>query len=71
MLRSTPELSEFERRYARRRDAHASYDEALAVFKALWAEACTLRPDFPSRDWRQDVEPDLAIARAVNGLPPA
>lgn len=70
MLRSTPELHEFEQRYARRRDAHATYDEALAVFKALWAEACTLRADFPEVDWRRDLEPDLAIARAVNGLPP-
>jgi hypothetical protein len=70
MLRSTPELSEFERRHARRRDARASYEGALAVFKALWAEACTLRPDFPSLDWRRDVEPDLAVERAVNGLSP-
>lgn len=71
MLRSTPELHEFERRYARHRDAHATYDEALAMFKALWTEARTLRPDFPDVDWRRDLEPDLAIARAVNGLPPA
>lgn len=71
MLRPTPELREFERRYARGRDAHATYQAALAVFKALWTEACTLRPDFPAVDWRSDVEPDLAVARAVNGLPPA
>jgi hypothetical protein len=71
MLRSTPELRELERRYARRRDSQATYGQALAVFKALWTEARTLRPDFPAVDWRRDLEPDLAIARAVNGLPPA
>lgn len=70
-MRPTPELHEFERRYARHRDSHATYGEALAVFKALWAEACRLRSDFPGVDWRRDLEPDLAIARAVNGLPPA
>ena len=69
MLRSSPELREFERRYARSRTT--TYDEALAVFKALWSEACTLRPDFPAVDWRRDIEPDLAVARAANGLPPA
>jgi hypothetical protein len=71
MLRSTPELRELERRYARRRDSHATYAEALAIFKALWAEACLLRPDFPAVGWRRDIEPDLAIGRALNGLPPA
>lgn len=71
MLRPTPELLEFERRYARHRDSQATYGQALAVFKALWTEARTLRPDFPSVDWRRDIEADLAIARAVNGLPPA
>lgn len=70
-MRSTPELREFERRYARGRDAVATYEDALAVFKALWLEACSLRPDFPSPDWRRDIEPDLALARAINGLPPA
>lgn len=71
MLRPTPELREFERRYARRRDSRATYGEALEVFKALWAEALVLRPDFAVVDWRRDLEPDLAIGRAVNGLPPA
>lgn len=70
MLRPTPELNEVERRYARHWNAHATYDDALAVLKALWNEACTLRPDFPELDWRRDLEPDLAIARAVNGRPP-
>lgn len=71
MLRPSPELTEFERRYARQQATDATYDRGLAVFKSLWTEACTLRPDFPSADWRREIEPDLAIARAVNGLPPA
>ncbi len=71
MLRPTPELREFEREYARRFDSDATYAKSLAIFKALWVEACTLRPDFPESDWRRDIEPNLAIARAVNALPPA
>ena len=46
-----------------------TYAEALDLFAALWAEARVLNPDFPG-NWRTDVEPDLAIARALNGLPP-
>lgn len=70
MLRPTQELRDFERRYARRRDTQ-TYQDALAVFKALWIEACAIRSDFPNADWRRDIAPDLEIARAINGLPPA
>lgn len=67
VIRSTPELQRFEREYARsRRDM--SYAEALAVFEALWEEARALNPDFPG-DWRADIEPDLELARVLNGLP--
>jgi hypothetical protein len=33
MLRPTPELRAFERRYARERDATSTYGEALEIFK--------------------------------------
>jgi len=33
-------------------------------------EARLLRPDL-GLDWRDDLAPDLAVARALNGLPPA
>jgi hypothetical protein len=45
-------------------------DDALARFAALWVHARALNPDFGS-DWLDDLEPDLAVARAVNGLPPS
>ncbi|MDP2956357.1 MAG: hypothetical protein Q8N53_08040 [Longimicrobiales bacterium] len=69
MIRSTPELASFERRYARERGRDATYAGALEVFTALWVEAAALNPDFRA-DWREDIEPDLAIARALNELPP-
>lgn len=45
-----------------------SYQQALELFGALWAEARALNPDI-GRDWTSDLEADLAVARAVNGLP--
>lgn len=65
MIRSTPELARFERWYARKRDASAGYAEALAIFTGLWIEAVSLRERFGS-DWETDLEPDIAIARALN-----
>ncbi|MGH9337804.1 MAG: hypothetical protein ACRD21_28970 [Vicinamibacteria bacterium] len=69
MIRRTEELEAFERRYIREEISKLSYRAALALFEALWMEASALNPDFPG-DWRSDIEADLAIARAVNGLPP-
>ncbi len=43
---------------------------ALERFEALWAEALALGV-LGQVDWETDLEPDLAVARAVNGLPPA
>jgi hypothetical protein len=68
MLRHSPKLDEIDRRHARERLGERTYAEALEVFAALWCEAIALNPDFPG-DWRQDLAPDFAIARAVNGLP--
>ena len=69
MIRPSPELEELERRWARDRLAGMTYQEALAIFESLWEEARALNPDFPG-DWSDDIGPDLAIARAINGLPP-
>jgi len=69
MLRPSPDLDGIDRRHARERLGARTYAEALEVFAALWGEAVALNPDFPG-DWREDLAPDLAIARAVNGLPP-
>lgn len=69
MIRSSAILEEFEARYAREAWRDLSYPQALARFAALWAEARALRPDVGC-DWLDDLEPDFAVARAVNGLPP-
>lgn len=68
MIRPSPRLDDFERSHAREHGAR-TYSEALAIFASLWREAVALNPGFPG-DWREDLVPDLAIARAVNGLPP-
>lgn len=70
MIRPSPILEELDRRHARERLGRRTYHEALGIFAALWKEAASLDPAFPDRDWRCDLPPDLAIARAVNGLPP-
>jgi hypothetical protein len=70
MIRASERLQEFERRYAREQLGSLTYHEALARFAALWREARVLNPSFPG-DWREDLAADFAIARAVNGLPPA
>lgn len=69
MIRPSPELTRFEREYARSRDRTSTYQAAALVFEALWDEAKALNPSFPS-DWETDIASDLAVARALNGLPP-
>ena len=79
MIQPSKRLREFERRYTRETVAQLTYAEtvaqltyadALAILQALWVEAPELNPDFPGHG-RTDIEPDLAIARALNGLPPS
>lgn len=70
MITSSPRLEELERRYQREAFRGLSYEQALARFSSLWAEARQLNPDV-GKNWLEDLEPDLAVARAVNGLPPA
>ena len=69
MIVSSKRLDEFEASYQREAFASLTYEDALARFAALWAEARVLSPDL-GQDWRGDLEADLAVARAVNGLPP-
>lgn len=70
MIRNTERLARFEADDARRRFAGLTHADALGWFEALWSEAAMLAPEFPG-DWRADLESDLAVARAINGLPPA
>lgn len=70
MIRPSPRLDELERRYQREAFQGLSLEQALERFSSLWAEARQLNPDV-GKHWLEDLEPDLAVARAVNGLPPA
>jgi hypothetical protein len=71
MIESSRPLDDFEAEYQRTAYAGLSYQEALALFGALWTEARALNPAWGSgEDWLEDIESDIAVARAVNGLPP-
>jgi hypothetical protein len=70
MLRGQERIRDVERQHARNRLGGMTYQEALAIFSALWQEAHTINPGYES-EWLVDIAPDLAVARAVNGLPPA
>jgi hypothetical protein len=69
MIVPSERLAELEARYLRDAFQDLTYEEALERFAGLWAEAHALNPQM-GEDWREDLEPDLAVARAVNGLPP-
>lgn len=70
MLERTERLDALDRRWERRAYGELDFSRALARFAALWQEAVELRDD-PRAGWREDLDADLAVARAVNGLPPA
>ena len=63
-------LAAFEESYLRDVLCDMTYSRALEIFTALWIEAQHLNPEF-GNDWRDDLEPALAIAQALNGLQPA
>ena len=69
MIESPRRLDEFEAAYQRTAYADLTYEQALERFAALWAEARSLNPAMGD-DWSEDLAPDLAVARAVNGLHP-
>ncbi len=68
MINESQRLREIEQRYASTVLAGRSYEEALAVFTALWRHARRIQPEFPG-DWREDVQADIEMARVLNGLP--
>jgi hypothetical protein len=70
VIKDPSHLAVFEARYAEGAYGALTLPEALAWYAAALAEARAVRPDLGA-DWRDDLEPDFAIARAVNGLPPA
>lgn len=69
MITATEQLARLEAQFAREAYKGLTYAQALERFTALWQLVRELRPE--SADWLDDLEPDFAIARAVNGLPPA
>jgi len=70
MLNKPAVIARFEREDARRRYGNLSYLESLRLFEAMWAHAAAIDPGFAERDLDSGLESALAIARAVNGLPP-
>jgi hypothetical protein len=69
MLRPTDAWAEFERADELATYRDMSYAEALERFERLWRHARALNPALGD-DWREDLMPALAVARAINGLPP-
>lgn len=68
MLERTELLEALDRRWESRTYHGMDYSRALERFTALWNESLRLR-DERERSWREDLEADLSIARAVNGHP--
>jgi hypothetical protein len=62
-------LKDLEDRLAGDAGAAMTFAQALAWYEGALVEVRALRPDFDT-DWIEDLESDLAVARAVNGLPP-
>lgn len=70
MLKNSEVIARFERDDARRRYGDLSYPEALRLFEAMWAHATAIDPGVAERNRDSLSESTLAIARAINGLPP-
>ncbi len=70
MIVPSERLAAFEKSYLRDVLCDMTYAGALEIFTALWIEAQHLNPDIGA-DWREDLEPALAIAQALNGIQPA
>jgi hypothetical protein len=70
MINPTNRLVEFETRYGREAFRNLPYRAALDLFTELWVEARALNST-GGADWLEDLAADRAVARALNGLPPA
>lgn len=70
MIRANARWREFEARYQREAHRDLSFREALSIFEAMWIHARKLNPRL-GEDWREDLEATIAVARALNGLPPS
>jgi hypothetical protein len=63
-------VADLEAGLARTAATQMTFAQALAWFEGALVEVRALCPGFDA-DWMEDLESDFAIARAVNGLPPA
>ena len=70
MIRPTARWKDFEANYRREAYRDLSFREALSIFEAMWVHARKLNPRL-GEDWRADLQASIAVARALNGLPPA
>jgi hypothetical protein len=70
MVRASEQLRRLEAEFARATYGPMTFAEALARFAALWAAARAINPAL-GENWMEDLEPDFAVARAVNGLAPS
>ena len=70
MMRPNARWQEFDARYRREAYRDLSFREALSIFEAMWVHARNLNPHL-GEDWREDIKASIAVARALNGLPPA
>ncbi len=69
MILNSWRVERLESHHDREALADLTFLEALERFAALWSLALVLDVDMGA-DWRHELEADLAVARALNGLPP-
>ncbi len=69
MMKSPERVREVEAAHATVLYKDMDYGEALTRFEALWFEALSLNPQL-GQLWEEDVKPDIAVARILNGLSP-
>ena len=68
MIQSPERLQKLDADYQRERLRSLTYEQALAIFAALWDHARLVNPQV-GRDWESDLAADIALARVLNGLP--
>lgn len=69
MICANARWREFEAQYQRNAYRDLDFLEALSIFEAMWIHARKLNPNL-GEDWREDIKATIAVARALNGLPP-
>jgi hypothetical protein len=68
VIKSPHVLEAFEDADRRSASRSVTYYQALDIFLALWEEARLLNPRM-GENWREDVQCDIEVARALNARP--